>query len=133
MTPCPLTSRTPYPPDFGEYFGDPLVSCTDGHAHQCGLMLGIEATLLGMSAHTRYAVEENLVLVEDCLTRTSLPGLISGWMTGLGSLDRCDCGDRRLSGDHPGEHRGIGQGETASSSPEQSMTTTAPNTGRGAG
>jgi hypothetical protein len=67
VTLYPLTSRISHiRPIFGEYFGDPLVSCTDGHAHHCRLMLGIEATLLGMSAHTRYAVGESLVLVEDC-------------------------------------------------------------------
>jgi hypothetical protein len=46
---CPLTSRISHiRPIFGEYFGNPLVSCTDDHAHQCRLMLGIEDTLLGM-------------------------------------------------------------------------------------
>jgi hypothetical protein len=47
---CPLTSRISHiRPIFGEYFGNPLVSCTDDHAHQCRLTLGIEDTLLGMS------------------------------------------------------------------------------------
>jgi hypothetical protein len=52
VTLCPLTSLISHiRPIFGEYFGNPLVSCTDDHAHQCGLMHGIEDTLLGMRAH----------------------------------------------------------------------------------
>ena len=53
VTLCPLTSRISHiRPIFGEYFGNPLVSCTDDHAHQCRLMLGIEDTLLGMSVRS---------------------------------------------------------------------------------
>jgi hypothetical protein len=40
-------------PIFSKYFGNPLASCTDDHAHQCRLMLGIEDTLLGMRARLR--------------------------------------------------------------------------------
>ncbi len=53
VTLCPRTSRISHILlIFGEYFGNPLVSCTDDHAYQRRLMLGIEDTLLGMSVHS---------------------------------------------------------------------------------
>jgi hypothetical protein len=53
LTLCPLTTRIRHiRPTFGEYFGNPLVSCTDDHAHQCGLMLGIEGALIGVSGRS---------------------------------------------------------------------------------
>jgi hypothetical protein len=51
LTLCPLTTRIRHiRPTFGDYFGNPLVSCTDDHAHRCRLMLGIEDMLIGMTA-----------------------------------------------------------------------------------
>jgi hypothetical protein len=41
----------PYPPGFRRVLLRSLVSCTDDHAHQFRLMLGIEDTHLGMSEH----------------------------------------------------------------------------------
>jgi hypothetical protein len=39
----------PHPPDFRRILGQPLVSDTDDHAHQCRLMLWIEHTFSAMS------------------------------------------------------------------------------------
>ena len=48
VTLCPLTSGISHIRQIsGEYFGNPLVSGTDDHAHQCRLTLWIEHTLLG--------------------------------------------------------------------------------------